>query len=92
VAAVVLGVIRARRAAWLALAILGLNVLLHLVLDTVAGGIRWLWPFSDVELALTTVRARYHPWVLNFVLHWTFALEVALVVAALRRYRRSRSV
>jgi inner membrane protein len=42
VAAVVLGPLRARRTAWLALAILGVNVLLHLVLDTVVGGIRWL--------------------------------------------------
>ncbi|HEX8674123.1 MAG TPA: metal-dependent hydrolase [Longimicrobium sp.] len=92
VAAVVLGILRVPRTAWLALAIVGINVLLHLVLDTVAGGIRWLWPFSDVELALTTVRARYDPWVLNFVLHWTFALEMALVVAALWRYRRLRSV
>ncbi|HEX8213828.1 MAG TPA: metal-dependent hydrolase [Longimicrobium sp.] len=89
---VVLAVLRARRTAWLALAILGINVLLHLVLDTVAGGIRWLSPFSDVELALTTVRARYDPWVLNFVLHRTFALELALVVAALWRYRLLRSV
>jgi inner membrane protein len=87
VAAIVLAVLRARRAAWLVLAALGINVLLHLVLDTVAGGIRWLWPFSDVELALATVRPRYHPWVLNFVLHWTFALELALMAAALWRSR-----
>jgi inner membrane protein len=90
-AAVVLAVLRARRTAWLALAILGINVLLHLVLDTVAGGIRWLWPFSDVEISLTSVRARYHPWILNFVLHWTFALELALMAAALWRLRWSRA-
>jgi inner membrane protein len=44
-----------------------------------------------VEIALATVRPRYDFWVLNFVLHWTLALELALVVAALWRFRRSRS-
>ena len=82
-AALVLWLVRARRTAWLALAVFGVNVMLHLLLDTTAGGIRWLWPFSHEEFALGTVRARYEPWFLNFVLHWTFALEVALVAAAL---------
>lgn len=89
-AALVLGLLRTRRTAWLAMAVIGVNVLLHLVLDSVAGGIRWFWPFSDVELALATVRPRYDPWVLNFVLHWTFALELALVAAALWRCRSAR--
>lgn len=83
---------RAGRTAWLALAAGALNVALHLVLDTMAGGIRWLWPFSHAELALSHVPARYDPWVLNFVLHWTFALEVLLVAAAAWRWRRGGSV
>lgn len=75
-------------ASWLTLAVVAVNVFLHLAMDTVAGGIRWLWPFSDVELVLATVQPRFDHWFLNFILHWTFALEVALVVAALWRWRR----
>ena len=48
-AALVLWIVRARPTAWLALGVFGLNVMLHLVLDTSAGGIRWLWPFSHEE-------------------------------------------
>ncbi len=59
-----------------------LGVLLHLVLDTVAGGVEWLWPFSTASYVLTDVPARHHPWVLNFLLHWTFGLEVAICVIA----------
>jgi inner membrane protein len=78
--------------AWLALAVVGLNVMLHLVLDTVAGGVRWAWPWSVAEARWVEVPARYHPWYVNFLLHWTFALELVLVTAAgwlsLRRRRR----
>lgn len=87
-AALLLLAIRARRSAWLALGVAGLGILSHLLLDTVAGGIRWLWPASDVELSLVEVTARYRPWYLNFVLHWTFALELALVAAAWWVWRR----
>lgn len=81
-AALVMRMRRASRTAWLALAVFGVNVMLHLVLDTTAGGIRWLWPASEAELALSHPAARYEPWYLNFVLHWTFALEVAITAAA----------
>jgi inner membrane protein len=82
-AALLLWTLRARRETWLGWMVAVVNVMLHLVLDTTAGGIRWLWPLSDAELALGHVQARHDPWVLNFVLHWTFALEVLLVAAAL---------
>lgn len=93
-AALVLWVRRASRMAWLTMLIFSANILLHQVLDTTAGGIRWLWPFSDAEFAMSHVQARYEPWYLNFVLHWTFLLEVALLAAAMgyawrRRIRRS---
>lgn len=66
------------------------GVLAHLLLDGVAGGIRWLAPFSDVEFVLFQVPSHYGWWVLNFVLHWSFALEVALVGAALAAHRARR--
>jgi inner membrane protein len=87
-AALVLWMRRASRTAWLAMAVVGANILLHLVLDTTAGGIRWIWPFSDAEFAMSHVEARHRAWYLNFVLHWTFALEIALLAAALWYARR----
>ncbi|HST61714.1 MAG TPA: metal-dependent hydrolase [Longimicrobium sp.] len=95
IAALVLRMRRAGRTAWLALAVFGTNVMLHLVLDSTAGGIRWLWPASEAEFALSHPPARHQPWYLNFVLHWTFALEVLITAAALvslwmrRRARRA---
>jgi LexA-binding, inner membrane-associated putative hydrolase len=59
--------------------ILLLNIVLHLTLDTVAGGIRWLYPFTDNDYVLFEVQAKYGWWVLNFILHWTFVLEVSIV-------------
>jgi inner membrane protein len=82
VAALVLRMLRARRTAWLALAVFGANVMLHLVLDTTAGGIRWLWPLSEREIAMSHVPALHERWYLNFVLHWTFALELAITLLA----------
>jgi inner membrane protein len=82
-AALVMGMRRARRTAWLAMLVFAVNILLHLVLDTTAGGIRWLWPFSNAEFAMSHVEARHQVWYLNFVLHWTFALELAIVAVAL---------
>jgi inner membrane protein len=88
VAALVLWMMRATRTAWLGMLVFSANILLHLVLDTTAGGIRWLWSFLDAEFAMSHVEARYRPWYLNFVLHWTFALELALLAAALWYARR----
>ncbi|HEU0052432.1 MAG TPA: metal-dependent hydrolase [Longimicrobium sp.] len=90
VAAVVLRLRRAGRTAWLALAVLAANVFLHLALDTVAEGVEWLWPFSSAEFVLSHVKPGHDPWWLNFVLHWTFALEIALLTAALVVWRGRR--
>jgi inner membrane protein len=89
-AALVLWMRRGGRTAWLGMLVVAVNILLHQVMDTTAGGIRWLWPFSDAELVMSHVEARYQPWYLNFVLHWTFALEVAILAAALWYARRRR--
>lgn len=89
-AALVLRLRGAGRTTWLAAMIVAANILLHLLLDTIAGGIRWLWPFSRAELVVVHVPARYDPWVLNFVLHWTFALELVILAAALVVGWRSR--
>ncbi|UDL04965.1 metal-dependent hydrolase [Marinobacter sp. CA1] len=62
---------------------------LHLLLDSVVGDIWWLAPFVDQPVALFTVDARYSPWWLNFVLHWSFGLELALWVGAALVWRQS---
>lgn len=91
VAATVMRMLRAGRTAWLALGVLAANVMLHLALDTTAGGIRWLWPVSEQELVLSHVAARHEPWWLNFVLHWTFALELAIAAAAVAWWIQART-
>lgn len=56
--------------------------LLHMILDSVAAEILWLKPFSDFELNLVHVKAQYDWWVWNFVLHWTFVIEIAITIIA----------
>ncbi|ETD90981.1 metal-dependent hydrolase (plasmid) [Rhodobacter capsulatus] len=64
------------------------NLLLHLALDSVAAGVGWLRPLSTIEVNLVEVPARYNWWVWNFVLHWTFGLELAIILAAGLTLRR----
>lgn len=60
------------------------NVLLHMVLDTPLGCIRWLYPFSDACPTLVSITPHYHWWVWNFILHWTFVAEIVIIVVAFR--------
>ena len=57
--------------------------MLHMVLDTVASPIMWLAPFDSHASELVTVPATYGNWVVSFVLHWTFALELLICALAL---------
>lgn len=57
-------------------------IFLHILLDSIAGDILWLWPFSDRLYALTTVPATRSHWLLSFMTHWTFLLELAIWAAA----------
>lgn len=61
---------------------LSLGALLHLALDSIAGSIFWLAPFHDKPLTLVQVPALYHPWQLNFILHWTFTVEIIICIIA----------
>lgn len=60
----------------------------HLLLDSIVGDIWWFAPLIDRPFSLFSVPARYHPWWLNFIFHWSFALELALWLWALLLYRR----
>lgn len=60
-----------------------LGVWSHLFLDSVAGDIWWLWPWLDTPFSLVHVPSIHSPWWLNYLLHWTFSLELATVTLAL---------
>ncbi|TIS62116.1 MAG: metal-dependent hydrolase [Mesorhizobium sp.] len=60
------------------------GAMVHMALDTVASPIMWLAPFSHHPSELVTVPAMYGNWVLSFVLHWTFGLELVICAWALR--------
>ena len=73
--------------------IVGVNVILHLFLDTFVGKVRWLYPLSNMDFYFFDVPAKYNWWVWNFVLHWTFLFELAiLTTAGFILYRSSRIV
>lgn len=76
---------KALRLAWapLYIGVALTNLLMHLVLDSVAAEIRWLWPLSNAEFGLFHIPAVHGWWVWNFVLHWTFLFEVTLCTATL---------
>ena len=56
--------------------------LMHLCLDTIVGSIMWLWPFSDQFFQLATVQPTHNHFVLSFMAHWSFAIELAIWLAA----------
>jgi inner membrane protein len=68
--------------------------MLHMMLDSIAAPMLWLMPLSDVSVELVTIPARYSHWVLSFVLHWTFALEITICAwaafLAVRQLRQRR--
>lgn len=72
---------RAKNHASLAI-IFSLNGLIHMFLDTIVGGIWWLAPFVDRPFRFFSPPVLHKPWWLNFILHWSFALELAIVLWA----------
>jgi inner membrane protein len=71
--------------------VVGVNALLHVILDTPTGYIQWLAPWSDAPVGYVEIPNRYRLWPLNFFLHWTFALEIGVIVAAGLLYFRRRA-
>lgn len=57
-------------------------IFLHLVLDSLSGGILWGAPLSQALYSLVTVPATQSHWVLSFVLHWTFVFEITIWLLA----------
>ncbi|WP_417680043.1 metal-dependent hydrolase [Roseibium sp.] len=61
---------------------------LHLVLDSLVGGILWLSPWDNTLYQLITIRPAKPHWLFSFILHWTFLAEVMIWGLALALYRR----
>lgn len=66
-----------------ALAAFLLGWLSHLLLDSLTGDIWWLYPLIDQPYSLAHVNALYQPWWINFLLHWSLALELAIITFAM---------
>ncbi|MET0081326.1 MAG: metal-dependent hydrolase [Candidatus Thiodiazotropha lotti] len=70
------------------LLLFSLNGFFHLILDSMAGEIRWLMPFENSGYSLAMILPDYSPWFLNFILHWTFLVEISIVaLCCLSLYR-----
>jgi inner membrane protein len=63
-------------------------ILIHMILDSIGGGILWAAPFSDHLYSLVIVPAAYDHWITSFILHWTFLAELAIWLAALTLWLR----
>ncbi len=59
------------------------NIFLHLTLDTIVGKVEWLYPLTNTSYYLFNVPAIYDFWVYNFIFHWTFLLEIGVIVWAI---------
>ncbi|MGH1479449.1 MAG: metal-dependent hydrolase [Geminicoccales bacterium] len=59
-----------------------LESVVHLILDSVVGGILWLYPINSTAYTLFIVPAQHSHWILNFVFHWTFLLELGILLLA----------
>ena len=57
-------------------------IFLYLVLDTVAGGIMWLYPFDRTLYHLVMVPPTRFHFMISFMLHWSFLLEVGIWMMA----------
>ena len=64
--------------------------LIHLLLDSIGGGIMWAAPFSDRLFSLVEVPATRSHWVWSFIFHWTFAGELVIWAAAIWLWLRER--
>lgn len=59
-----------------------LTALLHLVCDTITAEIYWLYPFVNKGFNLFAVSDVHVRWVQNYLSHWTFLIEIAIISVA----------
>lgn len=65
--------------------------MLHIVLDSITGGIMWGWPFSNTLTSLIHVPGRegMH-WIVTFLIHWTIIFELLIWAMASVFWMRRR--
>ena len=66
------------------------NWLVHLVLDTFTERIFWLYPLSNHGFQLIEIPTVFSHWIISFVLHWSFVVELAIVALAVTLFLRAR--
>jgi len=92
IALIILPLIAMQKRQWLLPAILFfVAIFLHLIMDTVVGDIMWLWPLSDQFFRFATVPATQSNWVLSFMFHWSFLLELLICAIAITLFFRKRN-
>ncbi len=69
---------------------LGLAGLMHMLLDTIAGAINWGWPWFNMAGPMVVVPATQNHWILSFLTHWTFAVELVICAVVYFVWRRTR--
>ncbi len=65
-------------------------VMLPLCLDAIAAPVFWLMPFTQGRVELAQVPANYPHWIINYLRHWTFALELTIWLTAILSYTSTR--
>ena len=76
-------VLFAHKRAGQALVAFSLGALLHMILDSFTARMHWLRPFSDAYYVPIKTESIYSHWILNFVLHPWFLVEIAICVVAI---------
>jgi len=64
--------------------------LLHMVLDSIASGIKWLYPFNTDYHGIWRIPSVYDWWVANYLFHWTFVLEIVITLTAALQFFADR--
>ncbi|MEP5760212.1 MAG: metal-dependent hydrolase [Litoreibacter sp.] len=65
-------------------------IYMHLILDSISGGIMWLAPLNTDLWALFTVTPSHSHWILSFLLHWTVLFEALIWATAIYLYAKGR--
>ena len=66
--------------------------MLHLLLDTIAGDIMWLWPVSSEGFSLLSVPGRPGThFLIAYLTHWSMALELSVWAIAIVLWQRRTS-
>ena len=66
--------------------------LLHMALDSVASGIKWLYPFDQSYFGIWRIPAVHDWWVANYLFHWTFLLELVITISAVVVFVKDREL